>query len=192
MLIIIYAMYELGDIKKIRKRVGITQTELSRRAEVSQSLVAKIESGRVEPNFNSVRRIFDVLDSLNKEGQMSASDIMARRIIECKRDESLQDVIVKMRKYNISQLPVFSGANAIGMVSESAILDKISETKEGISQLRVSDVMEDCPPIVNARTPYDVVSGLLRHFPLVIVSENGKVAGVITKSDLLNAASRVS
>lgn len=185
-------MYELEDIKKIRKRLGITQTELSKRAEVSQSLVAKIESGRVEPNFNSVRRIFEVLDSLSKEGQMTASDIMIRRIIECRRDETLADVIVKMRRYNISQLPVFSGASPIGMVSESAILNKISETKEGIAHLRASDVMEDCPPIVNGKTPYDAVSDLLRHFPLVLVSDNGKIEGVITKSDLLNAASRIA
>ena len=185
-------MNELEDIKRIRKRLGITQIELSKKAGVSQSLIAKIESGRVEPNFNSVKRIFDVLGRLSNEDQMMASEIMVRRIIECRKDESLTDVIEKMRKYNISQLPVFSGSNAIGMVSESAILDKISTSKEDIAHLKVSDVMEDCPPIVNAKTPSDVVSNLLRYFPLVLVAEDGKVAGVITKSDLLNAASRNS
>ena len=185
-------MYELEDIKKIRKRLGITQTELSRKAGVSQSLVAKIESRRVEPNFNSVKRIFEVLDNLSKEGQMVASEMMVKRIIECRKDESLLDVIDKMRKYNISQLPVFSGTSVIGMVSESAILNRISESKGSISHLKVADVMEDCPPIVNPKTPSDAVSSLLRHFPLVLVSEDGRIAGVITKSDLLNAASRSS
>ena len=191
-------MYELDDIKKIRKRLGITQIELSRKAGVSQSLVAKIESRRVEPNFNSVRRIFEVLDGLSKKGQLTASEIMVKRIIECRKEDGLLEVIEKMRRYNISQVPVFSGTNAIGLVSESAILDKISLSaaspgpKEGISHLKVEDVMEDCPPIVNPKTPSDVVSGLLRHFPLVLVSEDGRVVGVITKADLLNAASRGS
>lgn len=187
-------MYELGDIKRIRKSLGLTQTELSKRAGVSQSLVAKIEGDRVEPNFNSVKRIFEVLDSLSKEGRLTAAEIMVKKIIECRRDDGLSEVIDKMRRYNISQLPVFFGANPVGIVSESAILNRISVSspKEGISNLRVEDVMEGCPPIVNAKTPSDAVSGLLRHFPMVLVSEGGRLVGVITKSDLLNAVSRVS
>jgi predicted transcriptional regulator len=185
-------MNELEDIKRIRKRLGITQIELSRKAGVSQSLIAKIESGRVEPNFNSVKRIFDVLGKLSKDDQMAASEIMIKRIIECRREEALTEVIAKMRKYNISQLPVFLGSNVVGMVSESAILDKISTSKEDIARLKVSDVIEDCPPIVNPKTPSDVVSNLLRYFPLVLVAVDGKITGVITKSDLLNAASRSS
>lgn len=187
-------MYELSDIKRIRKQLGITQTELSKKAGVSQSLVAKIEGGRVEPNYSSVKRIFEVIDSLSKEGQLTAGEIMVKRIIRCNRGEGLSEVIEKMRRYNISQLPVFSGASPVGMVSESAILNRISssDSKEGISGLKAGDVMEGCPPVVNVKTPSDVVSGLLRHFPMVLVSEGGDVLGVITKSDLLNAVSRVS
>jgi len=35
--------YELEEVKKIRKKLGLTQTELANRAGVSQSLIAKIE-----------------------------------------------------------------------------------------------------------------------------------------------------
>jgi predicted transcriptional regulator len=185
-------MYELEDIKKIRKRVGITQAQLSKEAGVSQSLIAKIEGNRIEPNFSSVKRIFEVLSQLSKENQLMASDIMARRIIDCKREDSLAEVIDKMRKYNISQLPVFLGVQVIGMISESAILDRLSSSKEGIAHLKVGDVIEDCPPIVNERTPAGAISDLLRHFPMVLVSQNGIVVGVITKSDMLNAASKAA
>ena len=41
-------MSELEEIKRIRKKLGISQTELANRAQVSQSLIAKVESGGQE------------------------------------------------------------------------------------------------------------------------------------------------
>ncbi len=183
-------MYELEDIKKIRKRLGITQTELSNKAGVSQSLIAKIEAGKIEPTFTNARRIFDVLNSMSDD-QLEASEIMTSKIIECKKTDSLIDVIELMKKHKISQLPVFESGNPIGMVSESTILEKISDPKAAISNLKVADIMEDCPPIVNPRTPSDIISNLLRLFPMVLVSDKGKIIGLITKADLLNAISSV-
>jgi predicted transcriptional regulator len=183
-------MYELEDIKKIRKMLGITQIELSKKAGVSQSLIAKIEAGKIEPTFTNARRIFDVLNSMSDD-QLEASEIMTGRIIECKRSDSLIDVIELMKKHKISQLPVFESGNPVGMVSESTILEKISDPKAAISNLKVADIMEDCPPIINPRTPSDIISNLLRIFPVVLVSDKGKIIGLITKADLLNAVSRV-
>jgi predicted transcriptional regulator len=183
-------MYELEDIKKIRKRLGITQIELSKKAGVSQSLIAKIESGKIEPTFSNARRIFDVLNSMSDD-QLEASEIMTNKILECKKTDSLIDVIELMKKHKISQLPVFDTGNPIGMVSESTILEKISDPKAAISTLKVADIMEDCPPIINPKTPSDIISNLLRIFPVVLVSDKGKIIGLITKSDLLNAVSNV-
>ena len=183
-------MYELEDIKRIRKRLGITQTELSKKANVSQSLIAKIEAAKVEPTFNNVKRIFDVLNSLTND-QIEASEIMIRKIIPCRRADSLTEVIELMRKHKISQLPVFDSGTPVGMVSESTILDKVSDPKAAISNLKVADIMEDCPPIINPKTPSDIISNLLRLFPMVMVADRGKIVGIITKSDLLNAVSRV-
>jgi predicted transcriptional regulator len=45
--------------------------------------------------------------------------------------------------------------------------------------------MEDAPPVVSIKTSIEVVSNLLRHFPIVVVGKSGELKGIITKSDLL-------
>jgi predicted transcriptional regulator len=69
----------------------------------------------------------------------------------------------------------------IGLVSESTILDALLNPKS----TRVRDIMQESPPIVSKTTSIQVVSNLLKHYPMVLVSEEGKLIGLITKSDLL-------
>ena len=103
----------LEDIKKIRKRLGLTQSELAKLAGVSQSLIAKLESRRIDPSFTKVRKILDVLESLNKRSEPRISDIMTRKIVFCKSDDMIKAVVEKMKKQNISQLPVFEKDQAV-------------------------------------------------------------------------------
>ena len=49
----------------------------------------------------------------------------------------------------------------------------------------VSDIMEEIPPTVSKTASIRVVSNLLRHYPAVLVSDGGRLAGLITKADLL-------
>ena len=49
----------------------------------------------------------------------------------------------------------------------------------------VKEVMQESPPIVSKQTSIQVVSNLLKHFPMMLVSDEGKLVGVITKSDLI-------
>ncbi|CAN5334948.1 hypothetical protein BH20ACT5_BH20ACT5_08820 [soil metagenome] len=47
-----------GDlIREARRRAGLTQRELAERAGTTQSAVARAESGRVDPGFETVRRL---------------------------------------------------------------------------------------------------------------------------------------
>jgi len=50
---------------------------------------------------------------------------------------------------------------------------------------KVNEIMEESPPIVSKQTSVRVISNLLRHFPTVLVSEEGRLVGLITKADLL-------
>lgn len=172
---------ELEEIKKIRKKLGMTQTELANRAGVSQSLIAKIESGRIDPTYTKTKKIFTALSEMEKKEEIKAGQIMTNKIISISPNASIKEAIGKMKKSQISQLPVIDDSKLVGLVSESTILDALLNPK----CKEVREVMQEAPPIISKATSVQVVSNLLRHYPMVAVSEEGKLIGLITKSDLL-------
>ena len=173
--------YELEEIKKIRKKLGMTQSELANRAGVSQSLIAKIESGRIDPTYTKTKKIFAALSDLEKKGEIKAEQLMASRIVSASSSTLIKEAIARMKKYGISQLPVIDSHKLVGMVSESTILDALLNSKS----TKVSEIMQEAPPIVSKTASIQVVSNLLKHYPIVVVSEGGRLIGLITKSDLL-------
>lgn len=173
--------YELDEVKKIRKKLGMTQAEFANRSGVSQSLIAKLESGRIDPTYTKAKKIFAALSDLEKKEEVKAEQLMTSRIVGVSSGTLIKEAIVKMKKYEISQLPVIDGHKLVGLVSESTILDALLNSKA----TKVSEIMQDSPPIVSKATSIQVVSNLLKHYPVVVVSESGKLVGLITKSDLL-------
>ncbi len=174
---------ELSEIKRLRKRHSLTQSQLARLAHVSQSLVAKLESGRIDPSYSSVKKLFDVLGSISDQKEHRAEELMARKIISCRSTESVTSAVSKMKSHSISQLPVIDRNIAVGLVTESAILNAIS-SKE-LSSVKVSEIMLEAPPIVSKKTPIRILIDLLKYSPLVLIADNGKFEGVVTKSDVL-------
>ena len=173
--------YELEEVKKIRKKLGMTQTDLANRAGVSQSLIAKIESGKIDPTYTKTQKIFTALSELEKKEEIKAEQLMNTKIIDVSPNESIKDTIAKMKKAQISQLPVIDNHKLMGIVSESIILDAMLNSKA----TKVKEIMQEAPPIVSKNTSIQVVSNLLRYYPMVIVSEEGSIIGLITKADLL-------
>ena len=175
--------YELEEIKKIRKKLGMTQTELANRAGVSQSLIAKIESGRIDPTYTKTKKIFAAWSELEKKGEIKAEQLMTNKIISISPSTSIKEAIAKMKKHQISQMPVIDEQKLVGLVSESTILDALLKSKSA----KVKEVMQESPPIVSKMTPIQVISNLLKHYPMVLVSQEGRLIGLITKSDLLGS-----
>src|SRR3989338_4182252 len=121
--------YEIEEIKKIRKSLDLTQTELAKRAGVSQSIIAKIESRRIDPTFSRAKMIFEALSYFEKKHEIKAEEIMNKKIVSIKPDENIKDAISKMKKYGISQMPVIDEHKAIGLISESSLLDALIQEK---------------------------------------------------------------
>jgi predicted transcriptional regulator len=174
--------YELSEIKKIRKSLDLTQTDLSKRANVSQSLIAKIESGKIDPTFTKTKKIFETLNDLENKEEIKAEELMNKKIISILPSNNIKESIDKMRKSGISQMPVIDNHKVIGLVSESTLLDGLMSKKDK----KISDIMEESPPIISKTASTQIISNLLRHYPMVLVSESGKLIGLITKADLLS------
>ena len=172
---------EIADIQKIRKKLGFTQFELAKRAQVSQSLIAKIESGKLDPTYSNAKKIFNALDDLSKKQEIKAEKLMTSNIISIEPKDNIKGAIKKMKQNNISQLPVVENNRSIGLVSETTILEAIMDEKGK----KIKDIMQDAPPVVSKESSIDVISNLLKFYPMILVSEEGELKGVITKSDLI-------
>jgi predicted transcriptional regulator len=173
---------ELEEIKQIRKKFGLTQSDLAKMSGVSQSLIAKIEAGRIDPTFSNAQKIFTALSDMGKKHEINAGQLMTPKTISVKPSDEIKDAIKKMKNNNISQMPVIEEHKSIGIISESIVLEAMLNNKGK----KVEDIMGDAPPIVSKKTTGSVVSHLLKVIPMVIVSEGGKLVGVITKADLLS------
>jgi len=179
---------EPTQLKNLRMRQGITQTELAKLSGVSQSVIAKIESGKIDPSYTSVKKIFEALNPTNNGKAQTAAHVLNPKLIVALSNESIKNVIKKMKENQISQVPIVEQRKIIGIVTESDILEYLSETSDPthfISQ-PVSTITKESPPLIPKHTPLPVVLSLLSYFPLLIVFDNHKYLGCISKSDLLD------
>ena len=147
-------------------------------------MIAKIETGRIDPTFSHATKILEVVHGIDTEQEPKAEQLVTHKIISVGKNSHISECVRKMKANGISQLPVTEGKQVVGLVSETNIIEKIADGQNP-NMLLVKDVMEEAPPTVVKATPLSAVTELLRHSPLVIVAEKGKPKGVITKADLL-------
>tara|TARA_Y100000310_G_C20479672_1_gene714080 strand:- start:190 stop:738 length:549 start_codon:yes stop_codon:yes gene_type:complete len=178
-------MRSLTEIKHLRKKYHLNQKELAEKAGVSQSLIAKIEAGKVEPTFSKVQQIFQALEELREKEEVKAKSIMNKKVHLVGMNDSLNKIIILMKSKNISQVPVLNKEKVCGLITEGTILKATLKNPEKISSLNAENIMEDAPPIISMKTGIKTLSELLKDYPIILVAEKGDINGVISKSDLL-------
>ncbi len=175
----------LDEIKRIRKKHGLNQKELAEKADVSQSLIAKIESGKIEPSFSNAKKIFQALEELREKEELKAKQLMNKKVVFAKANDKVREVIQTMKKKSISQIPVMNKNNVCGLITEGIIVKNIATNPEKINQLKVEEIMDDAPPIISIKTGMKTILELLKDNLIVLVADKGDVKGIISKSDLL-------
>jgi predicted transcriptional regulator len=177
----------LEDIAKKRRQLGLKQAELAKLAGVSQSLVAKLEAGKIDSSYTKVKTIFDVLERLEAKTKVQEEKVVPNQVISIQRDEPVSKVVQLMKEHGYSQIPVFIRKQSVGSISEKTILREILAGKEmaQISKLPVEAVMDEAFPQVTEDAPLSLISNLLQTYPAVLVAKRGIVTGIITKADLL-------
>ena len=146
-------MQDLSEIKKLRKNLNLTQKELANRANVSQSLIAKIEAQKIDPTYTKTLQIFNALNSINKNENVQVKDIINKNIISVEPETKVLSAVGLMKMHNISQLPVIS-THPVGLITESSLLDSFAKhSQQELVELKVKEIMKDCPPVLNMRCP---------------------------------------
>ena len=177
----------IDSIKQIRLKVGITQKKLATMTGVSTSMINQIESGRSQPSYETAKRVFDSLASLEgKSSSHKAGDFCSKDVVKLKPSNTLHDAIKKMHESSISQIPIFNGQELVGMISEDGIVKHLADVGEPeLKNAKLADTMEPVPPIVDYDTPANVLVPLIRYSKCILVSKKSKIIGIITASDTL-------
>jgi len=150
-------------------------------------MINQIESGRSQPSYETAKRIFDSLANLEgKSSSHKAGEFCSRDIVKLKPSNTLHDAIKKMRSVSISQIPIFNGSEPVGVVTEESIVKYISDVGESeLKSVKLENVMEPVPPIVDYDTPANSLVPLIRFSKCILVSKKSKIFGIITATDTL-------
>jgi len=172
-------------IRRLRLAAGLSQRELARLAGVSQSLIAKIEGGKVNPRVETLERIMRALqDALSRSEKVEM--YMSSPVITVRDTEPVRKAIEIMDKYGFSQLPVVdSEGRVIGTVLESSVLRALRSRGMRVLEEPVSTIMEAPLPQVDSSESLSRVIQLLENSPAVLVVREGRLVGIVTKIDIL-------
>lgn len=177
------------QLKRIRLQLGYTQASLAEAAGVSQSIVAKVEAGAVDPTFKTLRAISVALNSRIITTGKKAADVMSSPVIGVDSDARLSECVAIMKKNAFSQMPVFSGGRMVGTMTEGRILSILATATDPAEVLnqRVRDHVQPVFAVVGRDTPVEALFSLFGYLPAVLVVSGEKVLGIITKIDMLVA-----
>lgn len=183
-------MERLPDISEIRKRrrtLGVTQRRLALLSGLSQSAVAKIESRKMSPSYAAVKSMFESLSGLETASSAKASEIMRRPVVSVSPRDPVSKALKTMSERGFSQLPVMDRGRPVGSVSEKAFIDRLEagEDSASLKAMTVEEVMGELFPVAGMGTPVQTLASLLSRSFAVLVSDRGRIAGIVTRSDLI-------
>jgi predicted transcriptional regulator len=183
----------IEELRKMRKNLGISQKELARVSGVSQSYIARLEKGSINPAYDKIRKIFDYL---NRSGQraknidLTVESIMTKTLITCYPTDSIMSALNIMRQKGYSQLPVIThDGKTVGTITESDVNDMLIKgaSIESLKNLLVRKVMGSTLPQVDKSSPVSMIYPMLKYSSAVLVTDSGELKGIVSKADILKA-----
>ncbi|CAC11254.1 conserved hypothetical protein [Thermoplasma acidophilum] len=184
-------MPNIEELRKMRKNLGISQKDLAKVTGVSQSYIARLEKGTINPTYSKIKAIYEYLTKSSEKAStmvLTCDRIMTRNVVVCRSDESILNALNIMRDKGFSQLPVVNEENkVIGTIAENNINDMLLKgmSIDSLRGLTVRRVMSDVLPQVDRNTPVNIIYQLLKYSNAVLVIEAGNLVGIITKADIL-------
>jgi predicted transcriptional regulator len=172
------------DVRRLRKMAGLTQKELAIKAHVSQSLIARIEAGHVDPRLSTLQKILSAITSTEEKNL--AQHIMHTPVISVDVTDRVRKAVDLMKKYDVSQLPVLRGKRVVGSIQETTLIKRLllSREPEKVYNGFVQDIMEAPFVAVEPSAGLNEILTLLgQGHPAVLVLDEGNIAGIITKID---------
>jgi len=169
-------------VKAMRRQAGMTQGELAKAVGVSQSYIARIESGTLDPKLSVANKILEIL---NKQSGPTLADVMTADPTTVDARDSVLSVVPIMQELAFSQLPVVRSGRVVGIITE---LDIVRNLNRKLNEVSVQAIMDPvAPPMFDENTPLSFVVPLFESFQAVLVQKQGRLVGVVTRADAMKS-----
>ncbi len=182
------------ELQELRKKAGMTQAKLADLVGISQSLVARIEKGQVNPSIITLKKILEIIES-HQPSQSSIQELLKWKghtsklhpLIWVSPDDKVRRAIIIMKRYGISQLPVIKGNNSVGSINEGTIIRKLMITDSmTVFALSVHEIMDEPFPTIELNESVEsAFSKIASGIEAILVVEKGRPVGIITKIDII-------
>ncbi|MDP3882266.1 MAG: CBS domain-containing protein [Nanoarchaeota archaeon] len=182
---------DISFIATRRKKLELTQKELAQAAGVSQSLIAKLEAGKLEPSYLIMQKLISTLDRLEHGKEKTCSSVMSSPIISLQDKETIAKASHLLKSKGISQIAIFRGKQLVGSISESSIINALTGddgqeiSRKGIFNKSIKEIMDPPFPTLPANTPLSSALPLLKTVSALLLTEKEKIVGILTKADVL-------
>jgi cystathionine beta-synthase len=100
-------------------------------------------------------------------------------------DETIGEAFNRLEEFNISLMPVLDNNKCAGSLSESDLMSRMIEDPK-IIEKKVSDVMDSPYPVIDESEDIRHCIQYLKKFPAVLVSQYGRIIGILTRIDVLD------
>lgn len=113
-------------------------------------------------------------------------------LVSLKPEANVRQALNLMSTYGVSEIPVITGSDCVGSLSESALMARALENG-ALLESAVSEIMGPPYPVVDAMLPIERLTTFLsRESPAVLVRKDGRIAGIVTRYDVLRQVSGIS
>lgn len=179
---------EVAELGRRRRTLGVSQGTLARAAGVSQSLVAKVERGRIEPSYRNMLRLFAALEGLSADrpAETTVGRLATRAVLRIGPRDRVTEAAHLLRRHALSQLPVTEGDLVVGSLTDRMVVDCLADPARvrRLTRLTVGEVMGEPFPQLDRTASVAMAATLLRHVPAILITDRGRPAGILTHSDL--------
>jgi len=181
---------DIGEITRIRKSLGITQSELSLLAKINRPSLSKLENGVIDPAYSKVKRIFDVLEiqlSKRKSGVIDAvtlGNIHSVPYVDIDTNTLLNDVFVMIHRTGFSQFVISDSGRIVGSITDRKAFGALFEHGDEVKDHVVGEYMGDPFPVLSVNALVINALPLLISYQAVLTMEKDKIVGIVTNNDV--------
>ena len=169
----------------LRKSLGISQSKLAGATEIPRATIARMETKKYEPKLSIIQIIYNYLYKKQNVTNIPLCEFGKRKIISVTSNQTISKAINLIIKHKFECIPVIDENIVKGKITTMKLATRKSSKDD--SKIKISEFMEESPPIVPCSTPGIQVKPFLESSSdCVILTKKGKLYGLVTLWDFMN------